>query len=54
LAIGDQQVRRLLGVLTMPEPEQIEARAERAVEQFLTLFGREDGTVEDTGSSNNG
>ena len=38
LAIGDQQVRRLLGVLPMPEPQQIEARAERTVEQFLTLF----------------
>lgn len=44
LAIGDQQVRRLLGVLPMPEPEQIEARAERAVEQFLTLFGGERST----------
>jgi AcrR family transcriptional regulator len=41
LAIGDQQVRRLLGVLPMPESEQIEARAERTVEQFLTLFGRD-------------
>jgi AcrR family transcriptional regulator len=40
LAVGDQQVRRLLGVLPMPEPEQIEARAERAVRAFLTLFGR--------------
>ena len=29
LAIGDQQVRRLLGVLAMPERQQIEARAER-------------------------
>jgi AcrR family transcriptional regulator len=38
LAIGDQQVRRLLGVLPMPEPQQIEARAARTVEQFLTLF----------------
>jgi AcrR family transcriptional regulator len=44
LAIGDQQVRRLLGVLPMPEPEQIEARAERAVRDFLTLFGRERST----------
>lgn len=44
LAIGDQQVKRLLGVLPMPEPEQIEARAERAVEQFLTLFGGERST----------
>lgn len=38
LTIGDHQVRRLLGVLSMPEPEQIEARAERAVRAFLTLF----------------
>jgi AcrR family transcriptional regulator len=38
LAIGDQQVRRLLGVLPMPGPEQIEARAERAVQGFLELF----------------
>jgi AcrR family transcriptional regulator len=38
LAIGDQQVRRLLGVLPMPEPDRIEARAEWAVGQFLTLF----------------
>ena len=38
LAIGDQQVRRLLGVLPMPGPEQIEARAERAVHGFLELF----------------
>lgn len=44
LAIGDQQVRRLLGVLPMPEPEQIEARAERVVHAFLTLFGREQAT----------
>jgi AcrR family transcriptional regulator len=44
LAIGDQQVRRLLGVLPMPESEQIEARAERTVEQFLTLFGRDRST----------
>jgi hypothetical protein len=28
-------------VLPMPEPEQIEARAERAVRSFLKLFGRE-------------
>jgi len=40
LAIGDQQVRRLLGVLPMPEPERIEARAEWAVGEFLTLFAR--------------
>ena len=47
LAIGDQQVRRLLGVLEMPEPEQMEARAERAVRSFLRLFGGEDGTIDD-------
>ena len=40
LAIGDQQVRRLLGVLPIAEEEQIQARADRTVEQFLTLFGR--------------
>ena len=45
LAIGDQQVRRLLGVLPMPEPEQIEARAERAVRSFLKLFGGERSTL---------
>ena len=44
LAIGDQQVRRLLGVLPMPGPEQVEARAEGTVEQFLTLLGRERST----------
>ncbi len=43
--IGDQQVRRLLGVLPMPEPEQIEARAERAVRAFLMLFGRDRSTL---------
>jgi AcrR family transcriptional regulator len=41
LTIGDQQVRRLLGILPLPGPEQIEARADRTVEQFLTLFGGE-------------
>ncbi len=44
LTIGDQQVRRLLGVLPIPKVEQIEARAERTVEQFLTLFGRDRST----------
>ena len=44
LIIGDQQVRRLLGVLPIPKDEQIEARAERTVEQFLTLFGRDRST----------
>ena len=40
LAISDHQVRRLLGVLPMPESSQIEARAERAVRSFLTLFAQ--------------
>ena len=44
LTIADQQVRRLLGVLPIPGPEQIESRAERAVRDFLTLFGRERST----------
>ncbi len=48
LAIGDQQVRRLLGVLPRPETEQMEARAERAARMFLMLFGREDGNIDDT------
>jgi AcrR family transcriptional regulator len=38
LSIGDLQVRRLLGVVPVLEPEQIEARAERAVQGFLTMF----------------
>jgi AcrR family transcriptional regulator len=54
LAIGDQQVRRLLGVLPIPEREHMEARAERTVRSFLRLFGREDGTIDDTGLSTNG
>ena len=39
LAIGDQQVRRLLGALPMPGPEEMKARAERAMRGFLALFG---------------
>ena len=39
LAIGDRQVRRLLGALPMPGPEEMEARAERASRAFLALFG---------------
>jgi AcrR family transcriptional regulator len=54
LAIGDQQVRRLLGVLPIPDPEQMEARAERTVRSFLRLFGREDDTIDDTGASMDG
>ena len=45
LAIGDRQVRRLLGVLQMPTPEQIEARAEWVVRGFLTLFGQQRSTL---------
>jgi AcrR family transcriptional regulator len=41
LAIGDRQVRRLLGTLPKPGPEEMEARAERAMRGFLTLFARE-------------
>jgi AcrR family transcriptional regulator len=44
LAVGDQQVRRLLGVLSMPGSEAMETRAERATGQFLTLFGNERST----------
>ena len=40
LAIGDQQVRRLLGVLPKPGSEQMAARAERAADNFLALFER--------------
>lgn len=40
LVMGDQQIRRLLGVAEMPDPGQIEARAERAVGEFLVLFAR--------------
>lgn len=40
LTVGDRQVRRLLGTLPMPEPEQIDAHAERAVAGFLKLFAR--------------
>lgn len=39
LTMGDQQLRRLLGVMEMPDPGQIEARAERAVDGFIVLFG---------------
>ena len=38
LTIGDQQVRRLLGVLPVPERGRIEARADWAVGEFLKLF----------------
>jgi AcrR family transcriptional regulator len=41
LAVGDRQVRRLLGALPIPEPEEMEERAERATRAFLALFGTE-------------
>jgi AcrR family transcriptional regulator len=41
LAIGDRQVRRLLGALSMPGAEEMEVHAERAMRAFLALFGRE-------------
>src|SRR3712207_2188810 len=44
LTLGDQQVRRLLGVLPIPKEEQIEVRAEKTVKQFLTLFGPDHST----------
>jgi hypothetical protein len=41
LAIGDRQVRQLLGALPMPEPEEMVERADRATRAFLALFGTE-------------
>ena len=41
LLLGDAQVRRLLGVLEPLGDDQIDARARRAAEWFLTLFGAE-------------
>jgi AcrR family transcriptional regulator len=41
LAIGDRQVRRLLGALSMPGAEEMEVHAERTMRAFLALFGRE-------------
>ena len=38
LTIGDQQVRRLLGVLPAPEAGRVEARADWAVGEFFKLF----------------
>lgn len=39
LIVGDQQIRRLLGATDTPPPAAIEARARRAVAQFLRLYG---------------
>jgi AcrR family transcriptional regulator len=38
LVVGDLQVRRLLGVLAMPEDSEVRARAAKAVEHFLKLY----------------
>lgn len=57
LTIGDRQIRRLLGVLPMPEPAEIEARAERAVGYFLGLFGpphAPGGTIDSNGRAPGG
>ena len=62
-AVNDVYFSRQMGVsleemndygLPMPKPEQMEARAERVVRSFLKLFGREPGTIGNTGSSMNG
>jgi AcrR family transcriptional regulator len=44
LTISDQQVRRLLGVLPEPDAEHLEARADRAVRQFLALYSSPTGS----------
>ena len=40
LVMGDQQLRRLLGVMEMPSLERIGERAELTVSEFLVLFTR--------------
>lgn len=39
LVIGDLHIRRLLGVLPMPDEDAIAARAGQATAKFLTLYG---------------
>jgi AcrR family transcriptional regulator len=39
LLVTDLQIRRLLGVVPMPSDAEMEARAIRAVDQFMILFG---------------
>lgn len=39
LLVGDQQIRRAIGTLPPPPPEQIEAQAGIAMAQFLALCG---------------
>lgn len=40
LVMGDQQLRRLLGVMEMPSQERIKERAERTINEFLVLFSK--------------
>ena len=37
LLIGDQQIRRVIGVLPEPDPDAIKARADAALDQFVRL-----------------
>lgn len=39
LVVGDWQIRKLLGEATRPSPSGIQMTAERAVDQFLALYG---------------
>ena len=39
LLLADRQVRVLLGVDPLPTPDELDARADRAVAHFLRLFG---------------
>lgn len=41
LLIGDRQIRRCIGTLPAPTPEDTAAQAARAVDQFLTLCARD-------------
>lgn len=39
LLLGDTQIRRLLGVLPAPKRREVKARATRATDMFLRLYG---------------
>lgn len=39
LLVGDQQIRRVIGVLPAPTPEDIAARSEQALDRFCRLTG---------------
>lgn len=47
LLIGDQQIRRATGAMPEPTTDQIGARADHALAQFLSLYG--DGDLDATG-----